>query len=167
MEAFLEKYDLDFQEWIEEHQYFFDYADTIIPSQPNDAGAQKLAKMLKEGISTKTNNYSSATRVTCGGSNSDSIYEIKLDPNNDQDKCQIRQYFDELPKDGENVIVDGADYLKQSGKCTLPDNGGKVELQEATATDNRDDHLAGNGIDGNKDTYFALKGGSTDGYWQS
>ena len=43
----------------------------------------------------------------------------------------------------------------------------KVELEEPTASGNKDDQPPSNAIDGKKDTYFALKGGIADGYWQS
>ena len=43
----------------------------------------------------------------------------------------------------------------------------KVELEEPTASGNKDDQPPSNAIDGKKDTYFALKGDIADGYWQS
>ena len=43
----------------------------------------------------------------------------------------------------------------------------RFELKEAISTDNRDNHPPLNAIDGNIDTYFALRGCTQDGYWKS
>ena len=41
----------------------------------------------------------------------------------------------------------------------------KIELEEPTSSDTKDDKPAKNAIDGKKDTSFALKGDLPNGFW--